>query len=134
MVSTFLENLDGLQATDGVIVLGATNRPEAVDEALVRPGRFDRLVEVALPTPAGRRQIFEIHMSKAERKARRALFDELTEADWNELVAATEGFSGADISECVRRVLEARVRTGASTGMVSADELVSSAAGVRRPF
>jgi ATP-dependent 26S proteasome regulatory subunit len=134
IVSTFLENLDGLQATEGVIVLGATNRPEAVDEALARPGRFDRLVEVPLPAAPGRRAIFEIHMSNAERKARRQLFNEFTDADWDALIAVTDGFSGADIGECVRRVLETRVRAGATTGIVSAQELISSAAGVRRPF
>jgi hypothetical protein len=134
IVSTFLENLDGLQAIEGVIVLGATNRPEAVDEALTRPGRFDRLVEVPLPSAPGRRAIFEIHMSNAESKAGRRLFDDLTEADWEALVAATDGFSGADIGESVRRVLEARVRAGARSGMVGVEELISTAGGVRRPF
>jgi transitional endoplasmic reticulum ATPase len=134
MVSTFLENLDGLEGIEGVIVLAATNRPEAVDEALTRPGRFDRLVEVPLPSAAGRRAIFEIHMSRAERKARRQLFEEPAEADWQALTVATAGFSGADIGECVRRVLEARVRSGGTSGMIPAVELIGSAEGVRRPF
>jgi ATP-dependent 26S proteasome regulatory subunit len=134
IVSTLLENLDGLERTEGVIVLAATNRPEAVDDALTRPGRFDRLVEVPLPSPPGRRAIFAIHMTNAERKARRQLFEELSEGEWNEVVAASDGFAGADIGECIRRVLEARVRTRATTGLVSAEEIVSTAAGVRRPF
>lgn len=134
VVSTFLENLDGLDTVEGVIVLAATNRPEAVDEALTRPGRFDRLVNVPLPSAPGRRSIFEIHMSNAERKARRALFEVPTEADWDALITATAGFSGADIDECVRRVLEARVRSGATSGVVSAQELIHIAEGVRRPF
>jgi cell division protease FtsH len=133
-VSTFLENLDGLDKVDGVIVLAATNRPEAVDEAITRPGRFDRLVEVPLPSASGRRSIFEIHMSNAERKARRRLFEEITERDWEALIAATAGFSGADIDECVRRVLESRVRSGATSGVISARELINTAEGVRRPF
>src|SRR5205814_1625482 len=54
LVSTFLENMDGLQKADGVVVLAATNRPESVDAALTRPGRFDRLVEVPLPDRDGR--------------------------------------------------------------------------------
>ncbi len=134
IVSTFHESLDGREAIDGVIVLAATNRPEAVDEALTRPGRFDRMVEVPLPSASGRRAIFEIHMARSERTARRRLFDELTDADWQALIAATAGFSGADISECVRRVLEARVRSGATSGAVSAEELIATAEGVRRPF
>jgi hypothetical protein len=73
-------------------------------------------------------------MTNAERKARRQLFEELSEGEWNEVVAASDGFAGADIGECIRRVLEARVRTRATTGLVSAEEIVSTAAGVRRPF
>ena len=134
IVSTFLENLDGLQGFEGVIVLGATNRPEAVDEALTRPGRFDRLVEVPLPSAAGRRSIFEIHMANAERKAGRPLFDEPDAATWDALIAATAGFSGADVAETVRRVLEARVRSGETSGVVSTREVIEAVAGGRRPF
>jgi len=134
IVSTFLENLDGLEAVEGVIVLAATNRPEAVDEALTRPGRFDRLVEVPLPSASGRRRIFEIHMAKAESRARRQLFEQPTDADWQALTAATAGFSGADIAECVRRVLEVRVRSGATSGVISTEELIRSADGIGRPF
>ena len=134
IVSTFLENLDGLQQVDGVIVLAATNRPEAVDEALTRPGRFDRLVEVPLPSATGRRNIFEIHMSNAEAKAGRRLFEAVAETDWQALIGATAGFSGADIAEAVRRVLEMRVRSGETSGVISAAELIRSADGVRRPF
>jgi ATPase family associated with various cellular activities (AAA) len=134
IVSTFLENLDGLEGIEGVIVLGATNRPEAVDEALTRPGRFDRLVEVPLPSAVGRRAIFEIHMSRAERKARRELFEEPSEPEWLALTEATQGFSGADIAEGVRRVLESRVRSGVTSGVISVHELLANVEGVRRPF
>ena len=75
LVSTFLENMDGLQKADGVVVLAATNRPESVDAALTRPGRFDRLVEVPLPDRDGRRQIFEVHIRRAQRRARRPVFE-----------------------------------------------------------
>jgi SpoVK/Ycf46/Vps4 family AAA+-type ATPase len=92
------------------------------------------LVEVPLPSAKGRRAIFEIHMSRAARKAGRRLFEEPSESEWQALTEATEGFSGADIAESVRRVLEARVRSGATSGVVVVDELVASAQGVRRPF
>jgi hypothetical protein len=134
MVSTFLENLDGLAAFEGVIVLGATNRPDAIDEALTRPGRFDRLVEVPLPSPEGRRAIFEVHMRAASRKAGRALFEDPSTEEWARLVEATAGYSGADIAEAVRRVLEAKIRSGVTAGVVAADELLASATGVRRPW
>jgi hypothetical protein len=73
-------------------------------------------------------------MSSAERKARRQLFEKPTDAAWQILTDATAGFSGADIAECVRRALEVRVRTGATSGVVSIDELIRSAGGVSRRF
>jgi len=63
--------MDGLEGIEGVVVLAATNRPEAVDEALTRPGRFDRLVEVGLPDEAGRQAIFRVHLAKADVRAGR---------------------------------------------------------------
>ena len=134
MVSTFLENMDGLREVEGVIVLAATNRPEAVDEALVRPGRFDRLVEVPLPDRDGRRAIFGVHMRRAEASAGRPLFAPLDEADWTVLLDASERFSGADVAETVRRALEAKVRSGATSGTIVPEDLVAVAAGVSRPF
>ena len=133
-LNQILTELDGFDSSTGVIVLAATNRPEAVDEALTRPGRFDRLVEVPLPSASGRRRIFEIHMAKAESRARRQLFEQPTDADWQALTAATAGFSGADIAECVRRVLEVRVRSGATSGVISTEELIRSGDGISRPF
>jgi transitional endoplasmic reticulum ATPase len=134
MVSTFLENMDGLREVEGVIVLAATNRPEAVDEALTRPGRFDRLVEVPLPDREGRRAIFRVHLRRAEAKAGRPLFAELDDERWEALLDATDGFSGADVAETVRRALEAKVRSGATAGRIEPDELLAVAAGVVRPF
>lgn len=134
MVSTFLENMDGLREVEGVIVLAATNRPEAVDEALMRPGRFDRLVEVPLPDREGRRAIFRVHMRRAERKARRELFTELDDERWSRLLDATEGFSGADVAETVRRALEVKVRSGSKAGRIEPEELLGAVAGIARPF
>ena len=134
LVSTFLENMDGLQKTDGVVVLAATNRPESVDAALTRPGRFDRLVEVPLPDRDGRRQIFEVHIRRAQRRAGRPVFEVIDEAGWERLLDASHGHSGADIAEAVRRALEAKVRAGASGGQVSQDELLAQAMTLARPF
>jgi hypothetical protein len=134
IVSTFLENMDGLREVEGVVVLAATNRPEAVDEALLRPGRFDRLVEVPLPGRDDRRAIFRVHMRRAERKAGRPLFAELDDEQWGTLLDATNGFSGADVAETVRRALEAKVRSGATAGRIEAAELLAVAGGVARPF
>ena len=133
LVSTFLENLDGLQLSEGVIVVAATNRPESVDPALTRPGRFDRLVEVPLPDPAARRAIFDIHMRRAERQAGRQLFEPFEVDAWDRVLDASDGQSGADIAEAVRRVLETRVR-GGGRGRIAPDELLAQTFSVRRPF
>ncbi len=134
LVSTFLENMDGLEPSKGVIVVAATNRPDSVDTALTRPGRFDRLVEVPLPDAAGRRAIFEIHMRRAARQAGRPVFETFQPEEWDRLLAASAGQSGADIAEAVRRALETRVRSRATGGRVGADELLAQTATVRRPF
>ena len=134
LVSTLLENMDGLREMQGVLVLAATNRPEAVDSALTRPGRFDRLVEVPLPPRAGRKAIFAVHLRRAEQTARRRLFVPLGDRDWERLLSATEGFSGAEIAETVRRALETRARAGDLEGEIAADDLVEHARTVARPW
>ena len=126
--------MDGLEGFEGVVVLAATNRPEAVDEALTRPGRFDRLVEVGLPDPAGRLAIFKVHLAKADKRAGRPVFEPLDEGGWERLLLATDGLSGADIAEAVRRALEVKVRAGATSGSISQDELLAQAMSVARPW
>ena len=107
IVSTMLENLDGLDSADNIMVVASTNRPEIIDPAVKRPGRIDRIVEVPLPDEQGRRQIFRIHFAKAEKLAERSL---LNGVDLDAVVRETEKMSGADISEIVRRTLEEKVR------------------------
>ena len=125
VVSTLLENLDGLRPLEGVVVLAATNTPQSVDAALLRPGRLDRLVEVPLPEPEARGQILHVHMRRAERRAGRRLFEQ---SDWRRLVRATEGMSGAELEETVRRALEARIRRNDDTdaGLITEEELLAS--------
>lgn len=134
LVSTFLENMDGLEGIQGVVVLAATNRPEAVDDALTRPGRFDRLVEVPVPNREGRRSIFSVHLRKADRRAGRPVFEAIDEGGWERLLDASEGFSGAEIAEAVRRSLESRVRAGHLDGRISQEELLVHAISVARPW
>jgi hypothetical protein len=73
-------------------------------------------------------------MRRAEGRARRPLFAKLELEGWQSLLDATEGFSGADVAETVRRALEAKVRAGATAGLIEPDELAAMAAGVARPF
>ena len=107
IVSTMLENLDGINSSDNIMVIGSTNRLDSIDKALTRPGRIDRLVEVPLPDGKGREKIFGIHKTKAEKIAERKLFDV---SDYKEIINKTENYSGADIAEIIRRVLEEKVR------------------------
>ena len=84
--------MDGLEDLKGVIVIGATNRPDIVDEALLRPGRFDRLLEISLPDNEERKEILKIHTSKKP-------LDKTVSLD--KLVELTKGYSGADIAALV---------------------------------
>lgn len=86
-----LTELDGFSATQGVIVIAATNTPETLDPALVRPGRFDKQVFVPLPDVSGRRQIFDHYLKKVPHGG----------LDSEILARSTPGFSGADISQLV---------------------------------
>eukprot|EP00884_Botryococcus_braunii_P022647 jgi/Botrbrau1/9066/Bobra.0376s0036.1 len=94
IVSTLLEEMDGLSSHVGnegfVVVLATTNRPEAIDSALRRPGRFDREIEVGAPSPAGRAEIL--------RRKLQGMHHCLATAEINDLARITHGFVGADLS------------------------------------
>jgi len=89
MVSQLLTMLDGLKARGQVIVIGATNRPNSIDPALRRPGRFDREIELGVPDRQGRKEILQIH-------TRSMPLSEDVSVD--ELAAITHGYTGADVS------------------------------------
>ena len=96
-LNELLVQLDGFQATEGIIVVAATNFPKILDPALTRPGRFDRNVNVPLPDVKGREAILKFYMSKVK------LAEEGTdgEIDLNVLARGTPGFSGAELSNMV---------------------------------
>lgn len=83
-----LAELDGFESRGDIGIIGATNRPDILDPALLRPGRFDRFIEVPLPNVDGRREILKIHTKNMS-------FDE--EADIDLLADLTEDLSGADL-------------------------------------
>ncbi len=91
-LNAILVEMDGISTDEGLIVVAATNRPDVLDPALLRPGRFDRQVVIDLPDAKGRGMIFKVHLTKV--KAAENL-------DVDELAAATPGFSGADIANLV---------------------------------
>ncbi len=94
VVSQFLSELDGIEELSNVLILGATNRLDIVDPALLRPGRFDLILEIPLPDLEGRKEIFQIGLrGKPVSKDVRA----------KDLAIKTEGFTGADIQAVCRR-------------------------------
>ncbi len=94
VVSQILTEIDGLEELHNVLIIGATNRLDLVDEALLRPGRFDRIIEVPNPNAKGRQHIFEIHTKKKPLAS---------DVKIEKLVELTDGFSGAEIAAVANR-------------------------------
>ena len=92
VISQMLTELDGLEDLKGVVVIGATNRPDIIDEALLRPGRFDRILEVPVPDKEARKHIFQIHTKKKPLES---------DVNIDKLIEMTEGMTGADIAALV---------------------------------
>lgn len=91
-LNQLLVEMDGFEATEGVILIAATNRPDVLDPALLRPGRFDRQIVVPLPDITGREKILNVHMKKVPLG---------TNVDAKVLARGTPGFSGADLANLV---------------------------------
>ncbi len=100
-LNQLLAEMDGFDAKKGVVLLAATNRPESLDPALLRPGRFDRRVPVELPDLAGRVAIFKVHAAGVKTEEG---------IDWNALGRATAGASGAEIANMVNEAALRAVR------------------------
>ena len=94
VVSQILTEIDGLEELQNVLIVGATNRLDIVDEALLRPGRFDRIIEVSNPDSKGRQHIFRIHTKKKPLA---------NDVNVTKLVELTNGFSGAEIGAVANR-------------------------------
>jgi transitional endoplasmic reticulum ATPase len=110
VVNTILAEMDGLEELQNVVVIGATNRPNLIDPALLRPGRFDELIYVGVPDTAGRRRILAIHtkgMPLAE------------DVDLEKIAQRSERFTGADLEDLVRRAGLTALRRGLDTGKVT---------------
>ena len=94
VLTTLLNELDGIETMEGVFVLAATNRPWALDPALVRPGRLDEIMYVPMPDAATRRDIFDIRLRSMAHDG---------SVDVGRLASETEGCSGAEVTELCRR-------------------------------
>ncbi len=102
-LNQLLVEMDGFEGNEGVIVIAATNRPDVLDPALLRPGRFDRQVHVPLPDIRGREQILKVHMRKVP------VADNV---DANVIARGTPGFSGADLANLVNEAALFAARAG----------------------
>ncbi|RLF10973.1 MAG: AAA family ATPase, partial [Thermoprotei archaeon] len=101
VISQLLTELDGLEELRGVVVIAATNRPDIIDPALLRPGRFDRLIYVPPPDAKAREEIFKIHL-KGKPLAE--------DVDVSKLVSLSEGYTGADIAALCNTAVMIAVR------------------------
>ena len=103
-LNQLLVEMDGFESNEGVIIVAATNRPDVLDPALLRPGRFDRQVVVPIPDVGGRKKILEIYGKKTKMAA---------EVDYEVLARGTPGFSGADLENLVNEAALMAAREGA---------------------
>ncbi len=102
-LNQLLVEMDGFESSEGVIIVAATNRPDVLDPALLRPGRFDRQVVVPVPDVGGRQKILEVYGRKT------AVADNI---EWGVLARGTPGFTGADLENLVNEAALMAARTG----------------------
>jgi transitional endoplasmic reticulum ATPase len=122
VVAALLTELDGIEGLRDVVVIGATNRPDLVDPALLRPGRMGRLVYVPPPDPAARAAILRA-------AARNTPLGEGVDLD--AVAADTDGYSGADLAELVREAALAAMRRSLDAPEVTADDVGTARRTVR---
>ena len=114
-LNQLLTEMDGFDATKGVVILAATNRPESLDPALLRPGRFDRRIPVELPDLAGREAILKVHAKDVRMSG---------DADLHAIARATPGASGADLANIINEAALRAVKMG--RGIVEQSDLEES--------
>jgi cell division protease FtsH len=118
-LNALLVEMDGFGSNSGIIIMAATNRPETLDPALLRPGRFDRHVLVDRPDVAGREEILEVHLQKIK-------VDE--DVNVKRVAAITSGFVGADLANIVNEAALLAARNGKkAVGMIELNEAVERA-------
>jgi len=130
VIGQFLAEMDGIEELTGVLVLGATNRPDMIDPALLRPGRFDLHIQIPLPDYEGRREIFQINLRN------KPVVGPMPIEQWAE---RTEGYSGAEIEAvCTQAAMQAirqSLRAGGAVPVqVTADHVEAALEQVRPAF
>ncbi len=113
VISQMLTEMDGLEALNDVVVIAATNRPDIVDPALLRPGRFDKSIYIGLPDLEARKSILRIHAKG------KPLTDDV---DFDEIAKRTEEYSGADLAAVVNEAVMLAVKEIVESGEIPSDE------------
>ena len=114
-LNQLLAEMDGFEGNGGVVILAATNRPESLDPALLRPGRFDRRIPVELPDLVGREAILRVHAKDVKTEP---------DVDYNAVARATAGASGADLANMINEAALRAVRCGRR--LMSEEDLMES--------
>jgi ATP-dependent 26S proteasome regulatory subunit len=131
LVAALCEKLDAMSTTERIMVVASTTHTDALDPALVAPGRLDHLIEIPLPDPASQREILELIRVRTEKTAGRPLFEKV---DYDKILPVMGSMSGADLSVIVRRALEVKVRAAAERAgvpLVSTDDLLEAIDGYK---
>ena len=113
MISQILSEMDGLEALHNVVVIAATNRPDIIDPALLRPGRFDRVIEIGMPDQEARLEILKIHTTE------RPLAEDV---DLAAISKRTDGYSGADLAAVCNEAVMLAIREYVLAGRPQEDE------------
>lgn len=122
VVNQLLTSIDGLESMEGVIIIGATNRPDIIDSSLLRPGRFDRLIMTPAPDMKAREEIFKIHTKNMPLEKSVSI---------EELGRDTDGFSGADIEALCREAAMIALRGDIKVKKVSKNHFDKAMDGIR---
>ncbi len=123
VLNQLLAEMDGIEDLTNVIVIGATNRPDILDPALMRPGRFDRIVYVPVPTEEGRLEILKIHTEKMPIENKSNIIKELSKD--------TDGFTGADLESLAREAAMLALREDISSKKVKKEHFIKAMEKVR---
>jgi transitional endoplasmic reticulum ATPase len=122
VVNTLLAEMDGLEGLNDVVVIGATNQPHLLDQALLRPGRFDKLVEVPAPDEASRLAILQVHTKKMPLAK---------DVDLRAIAKKTDGYSGADLEGLCREAGMVALRENLAAKEVRAAHFVKALGAIR---
>ena len=125
VISQLLTEMDGLESLHNVVIIAATNRPDMIDPALLRPGRFDRMVSVGVPDLAARKDILKVH-------TRHKPLDK--GVDLNTLAEKMDGYTGADISAVVNEAVMMAIREVVAEGAELTKERIGEMTLMKRHF